>query len=123
VISLFVALLFFHYLFDYPLQGDWLSRAKSRFNPIPGAPWYHAMFAHTFMHGAAVMFVTGMWTLGLLEMIVHWITDDLKSRGALTFNQDQAIHIISKLIWGYVAYTVLPAPEVFEAVGAATWMA
>ena len=110
--SLFFALLFFHFLFDYPLQGDFLSRAKNSSNPIPGVPWYHAMFAHTFMHGAAVTFVTGMWTLGLLEMLVHWFTDHMKCNNKLTFNQDQAIHIICKLVWAYIAFTTLASPEV-----------
>lgn len=123
MISLFFALLFFHYLFDYPLQGDFLAKAKNRSNPIPGVPWYHAMAAHTFLHGFAVTIVTGMWTLGLLEMIVHWITDDLKCRGKLTFNQDQAIHVIAKLVWAYIAFTMLPTPEVFETLADNTWIA
>lgn len=112
MISLFFALVFFHFLFDYALQGDFLAKAKNSSNPIPGVPWYHAMFAHTFMHGAAVTFVTGMWTLGLLEMLVHWFTDHMKCNNKLTFNQDQAIHIICKLVWAYIAFTMLPVPEV-----------
>jgi len=110
--SIFFALLFFHFLFDYPLQGDFLSKAKNSSNPIPGVPWYHAMFAHTFMHGAAVTLVTGMWTLGLLEMIVHWFTDHLKCNNKLTFNQDQVIHIICKLLWAYIAITTFASPEI-----------
>lgn len=116
MITLFLALLFLHFLLDYPLQGDFLSRAKNSSNPIPGVPWYQAMFAHTFMHGAAVTFVTGMWTLGLLEMIVHWFTDHLKCKGKLTFNQDQAIHIASKFVWAYIAITTVVQPELVEAV-------
>ena len=99
MIELLALLLFAHFLFDYPLQGDFLSRAKNRFDPIPHVPWYHAMAAHTGMHGFAVWFITGIPLLGLAEMTIHWITDDLKSRGELTFNQDQAIHIVCKLIW------------------------
>jgi hypothetical protein len=112
MMSIFFALLFFHFIFDYPLQGDFLSRAKNSLNPVPGVPWYQAMFAHTFMHGAAVTLVTGMWTLGLLEMIVHWYTDHLKCNNKLTFNQDQAIHIICKLVWAYIAFTTFASPEI-----------
>lgn len=116
MITLFLALLFCHYLFDYPLQGDFIARAKNSTNPIPGVPWYQVMFAHTFMHGAAVTFVTGMWTLGLLEMLVHWYTDHLKCNGKLTFNQDQGIHIVSKLVWAYVAITTMVQPEAIDMV-------
>jgi hypothetical protein len=31
-----------HALADYPLQGDFLSRAKNRSAPIPGFPWWQA---------------------------------------------------------------------------------
>ena len=113
MISIFFALLFVHFLFDYPLQGDWMSRAKNSSDPIPGAPWYHAMFAHTFMHGAGVTLVTGLWTLGVLEMVIHWVTDHLKCNGKLTFNQDQAIHVVCKLVWAYIAFTTVASPEVF----------
>ena len=105
MIELFALLLFAHFLFDYPLQGDWLARAKNRSDPIPHVPWYQAMFAHTAMHGMAVWIITGIPLLGLAEMAIHWITDDLKLQGELTFNQDQAIHIVCKVVW--VVITVL----------------
>lgn len=106
--TMFLALLFFHFIFDYPLQGDFISRAKNRLNPIPGVPWKQAMFAHGFMHGFAVWIVTGLWTLAILELFVHMIVDDLKCRNLLTFNQDQFIHIVCKAIWVYLAYTLYP---------------
>ena len=99
MIGLFCTLLFAHFLLDYPLQGDFLSKAKNRFEPIKHVPWYQAMFAHTALHGLAVGFITGVWLFAILEMAIHWTTDDLKCRGELTFNQDQAIHIICKLVW------------------------
>lgn len=106
----FLCLVFVHFLFDYPLQGDFLSKAKNRTAPIPNVPWYHAMFAHTFMHGAAVWFVTGMWTLGVFEMIVHWLTDDLKCRNKITFETDQLIHISCKALYAYVVFVVVGMP-------------
>lgn len=107
MIELFALLLFAHLLFDYPLQGDFLSRAKNRFDPIPHVPWYQAMFAHTAMHGMAVWIITGIPLLGLAEMAIHWITDDLKLRGELTFNQDQAIHIVCKAVWAVITVLVV----------------
>lgn len=107
MIELFALLVFAHFLFDYPLQGDFLSRAKNRFEPIQHVPWYQAMFAHTAMHGFAVWFITGIPLLGLAEMAIHWITDDLKCRGELTYNQDQAIHIFCKVVWALITTMVV----------------
>ena len=107
MIELFALLLFAHFLFDYPLQGDWLARAKNRSDPIPHVPWYQAMFAHTAMHGMAVWIITGIPLLGLAEMTIHWITDDLKLQGELTFNQDQAIHIVCKAVWAVITVLVM----------------
>ena len=107
MIELFALLLFAHFLFDYPLQGDWLARAKNRHDPIPHVPWYQAMFAHTAMHGMAVWIITGIPLLGLAEMAIHWITDDLKLQGELTFNQDQAIHIVCKAVWAVITVLVM----------------
>lgn len=107
MIELFALLLFAHLLFDYPLQGDWLARAKNRHDPIPHVPWYQAMFAHTAMHGMAVWIITGIPLLGLAEMAIHWITDDLKLQGELTFNQDQAIHIVCKAVWAVITVLVM----------------
>ena len=107
MISLFLSLLFAHFLLDYPLQGDFLSKAKNRLNPIPHVPWYQAMFAHTAMHGLAVGFITGIPLFGILEMAIHWWTDDQKCRGELTYNQDQIIHVVSKLIWAIGTFVLV----------------
>jgi hypothetical protein len=40
VALLFGALVAAHALCDYPLQGDFLARAKNRAAPIAGVPWY-----------------------------------------------------------------------------------
>ena len=94
-----IALLGVHALCDYPLQGDFLSKAKNRTAPIPGVPWQQALGAHVVIHGAAVALITGIWWLFIAEAAIHWLTDDAKCRGGLTFNQDQAIHIACKILW------------------------
>ena len=96
-----------HALADYPLQGDFLSRAKNRTAPIPGVPWYQAMGAHVAIHGGFVWLITGLWWLGVLEALIHFATDDLKCRGRLSFNQDQGIHIACKVAWALIAWKVL----------------
>lgn len=96
-----------HALADYPLQGDFLSKAKNRTVPIPGVPWYQALGAHAMIHGGAVALVTGSQRLGIAEAVIHAIADDLKCRGKLSFNQDQAIHLACKVAWWLVSRQAL----------------
>jgi hypothetical protein len=98
-LPLFFALIFGHALCDYPLQGDFLAKAKNRSAPIPGVPWWQALGAHAAIHGGAVGLITGFWWLGLLEFVAHFLVDDLKCRGRLSFNGDQAAHLICKVMW------------------------
>lgn len=88
-----------HALCDYPLQGDFLAKAKNRTAPIPGVPWYQALGAHAAIHGGMVALVTGSAAMGLAETAIHALTDDLKCRGKLSYNQDQAIHLACKALW------------------------
>lgn len=88
-----------HALLDYPLQGDFLARAKNRLAPVPGVPWYQGLAAHSIIQGGGVWFVTGAPLLGLSEALCHFVIDDLKSMGRITFNQDQALHIVCKVAW------------------------
>jgi hypothetical protein len=98
-----LAMIAAHAIADYPLQGDFLAKAKNRRAPLPGVPWYQALSAHAAIHGAAVGAITGSAALGVAEAVVHAVTDDMKCNGRLTYNQDQAIHIASKVLWAILA--------------------
>lgn len=98
-----------HALCDYPLQGDFLAKAKNRANPIPGVPWYQALGAHALIHGGMVALVTKSPWMGVAETVIHAVTDDLKCKGRLSFDQDQAIHVACKLLWA--ALSALPTSE------------
>lgn len=99
MIEVFILLIAAHALCDYPLQGDFLAKAKNMTSPIPGVPWWQAMWAHSAIHSGAVMLITGMWFLAVAEFAVHFATDWAKCRGMISFNADQAIHIACKVIW------------------------
>lgn len=104
--SLFLTLfllLVVHAVCDYPLQGDFLSKAKNHKTPIPGVPWYQAMAAHTLIHAGGVWVVTGSAWLALGELVAHFIIDDAKCRGLIGFNQDQAAHVLCKIVWSVLA--------------------
>ena len=94
-----IALIAGHYIADYPLQGDFLAKAKNRTAPIPGVPWQQALTAHVAMHGAMVAFITGVWWLFFAEAVAHWMIDDAKCRGWISFNKDQALHMVCKAVW------------------------
>lgn len=101
--SRFLAMIAAHAVADYPLQGDFLARAKNRTAPISDVPWYQALGAHAVIHGAAVGIITRSAWLGIAETVVHALTDDLKCRGRLSYNQDQAIHVACKVLWASLA--------------------
>jgi hypothetical protein len=105
--ALFGALVAGHALCDYPLQGDFLARAKNRAAPIPGVPWYQALGAHAVIHGGAVALITGIPLLGVAETFLHAFIDDLKCTGRIGFNTDQALHIGCKLAWALIAGAIL----------------
>lgn len=97
--NMFLLLIFAHFLADYPLQGDFLSRAKNRMSPILGVPFWQPMTAHAAIHGGFVGIITGSAYLAVAETVIHWITDDAKCRGWIGYNTDQMIHIACKFVW------------------------
>ena len=107
-LALVFALIVAHAVADYPLQGDFLSRAKNREAPIAGVPWYQAMGAHAAIQAGFVWAITGVWWLGAAEFVAHAIIDDAKCTGHISFNQDQALHVACKLAWVALAKVLLP---------------
>lgn len=102
-----VYMLIAHALCDYPLQGDWLSKAKNhKLDLVPGETiWPLALASHAAIHAGAVKLVTGSWLLAAIEFIAHANIDHSKCDGDLTYNEDQLMHIGSKLclaaLFGY----------------------
>lgn len=102
VVEILAMMIVGHMIADYPLQGDFLARAKNRMDAIPGVPWQHAMAAHSIIHGGFVGMITGSVLLGLVETVMHFWIDDLKCRGQITYHEDQSAHVMCKLIWAAV---------------------
>jgi len=98
-LTMLFLLLAAHALADYPLQGDFLAKAKNRAAPIPGVPFYQALGAHAVIHGGFVALITGVWWLGLAEVAAHALIDDAKCTGKIDFNTDQVLHVACKLFW------------------------
>ncbi|MGV8959873.1 MAG: DUF3307 domain-containing protein [Stenotrophomonas sp.] len=108
LLQLFALLIFGHALADYPLQGQFLARAKNRLSPVPGVPWYQALGAHAVIHGGMVGVITGSLLLGALECAAHALIDDFKCARRIGFNVDQALHVGCKLLW--VAAVAIAGP-------------
>lgn len=110
LLQTFALLLVGHALADYPLQGEFLAKAKNRFAPLPGVPWYQALAAHALIHGGMVGVITGSVLLGVLEMASHMWIDDLKCGRRIGYNTDQLLHVLCKGAWlaVLVAWPELP---------------
>lgn len=100
-LAMFFWLLVGHALADYPLQGDFLARAKNHRNPIPGVPPYLALGMHSLIHAGAVTLATGSILLGGAEFVLHCVIDFGKCSNWYGFASDQWLHIACK--WLYIA--------------------
>jgi len=90
-------LLVVHALCDYPLQGDFMARAKNPAAPVPGVPWLPVMLAHCLIHAGGVAMVTGSVAAGAFELVAHFLIDTAKCRGRFGFAIDQALHAACKV--------------------------
>jgi hypothetical protein len=98
-LSILFWMLVAHAVCDYPLQGDFLAKAKNHKAPIPGIDWWIALGAHSLIHAGAVAFITGSFWIGVGEFIAHCLIDRAKCEGLTTFRTDQALHVACKLAW------------------------
>lgn len=97
----FLWMLIGHALADYPLQGDWLAKAKNPTLELVAGEviWLGALSCHAAIHAGAVRLATGSWALAGAEFAAHWAIDYWKCRGGLRYNGDQALHLLCKVIW------------------------
>lgn len=106
LLTVLLLLIFGHFLADYPLQGDFLAKAKNRKLPIADIPWYQAMTAHAFIHAGAVFLITHNFYLFILEFVLHFAIDDLKCTSKINYNIDQFLHIYCKVIYVLILYVM-----------------
>jgi hypothetical protein len=87
-----------HFLCDYALQGDWMSKAKNQtLSLIPGERiWPLALVGHASIHAAMVLLITQSVTLSLIELVLHTAIDYAKCAGRFGYNADQYGHLAMK---------------------------
>lgn len=95
-----------HWFADYVFQSDFMSEAKNPTTSRGKVFWKHVLPAHAGIHGAFVTLVTGSYPLGIMETVIHAITDHAKCQGKITLNQDQYIHFGCKVLWVMVLFKV-----------------
>lgn len=98
-LELFAAMLVLHSLADYAAQGDFMANAKNFTTPVGKNIWPWALWSHSMIHGGAVWLVTGSPIMGLCEAVAHGSVDYLKCAGVITYDEDQALHILFKAVW------------------------
>jgi len=102
----FVVLMFGHAIADFGLQSEAMAKFKNPKNK-PTAPegqkqvpvWWLWLGAHGLIHGTFVYLFTGVFSLGLMEVILHCMIDYLKIINMTNPYEDQALHIIWKVIY------------------------
>ena len=107
VVALVPMLLVMHFLLDFPLQGDFLSKAKNPTAPIPGVSWRWAMVAHSCIQGGGVALCMYLVTHNIyiamvflaLEAFAHGLIDMFKCLNLMSFSTDQIAHLVCKLLW------------------------
>ena len=96
-----------HALCDYPLQGDWLSKAKNQtLQLVEGEDIsVGAMICHAGIHAGAVKLATGSWILAMFEFGTHGLIDLGKCEGNYGYNTDQMMHVACKVAWWLLLIT------------------
>lgn len=108
-ITAFITVLFYlmvgHAVADFALQSDFMARAKNRNTEVGKEFWPYALSAHSLIHGGFVALATGSVFLGIVETVIHFLTDFTKCEGKLALKQDQAIHIGCKIFYALLVAT------------------
>ena len=93
-----------HFVADFALQNDRMAVEKC---PGKGVvlPWQWWLGSHAAIHGFLVAVLTGVPMLGLAEWVVHALIDLAKCRKAYGLKFDQALHLLTKVLWAALAVT------------------
>jgi hypothetical protein len=88
-----------HAIADFPLQGDYLSKAKDpTSNASLGQTQYH-MLMHCLIHAGGVFLITGYIWFALVEIVLHFAIDTLKCRKKINYITDQVLHLNCKTLY------------------------
>jgi hypothetical protein len=95
-LAVFFALAVGHALADFPLQGDYLARQKTRASSTSREEWIVALSAHSLIHAGTVWLITGSMILGGIELVLHALIDLAKGGRKFGLVTDQILHLSCK---------------------------
>ena len=98
-LALFAAFVVIHALADFPLQGDYIAKQKSRRHADTHSVWIVALTAHCIIHAGGVWLVSGSMAFGLAELILHSLIDIGKGEEKFGLVTDQLLHLACKLAY------------------------
>lgn len=106
-LAVFFALAVAHALADFPLQGDFIARQKSRASSTGTSEWIICLCAHALIHAGGVWLVTGSIWLGAVELVLHAGIDFGKGEEKFGLAADQLLHLACKVAYAGLLATGL----------------
>lgn len=91
-------LLISHSVCDYPLQGDYMARAKNRNSKDGEGVWKMVLLSHALIHAGGVFLVTQSYTLSIFQAVSHYFIDLLKCDNRISCKADQYLHYLVMFI-------------------------
>ena len=88
-----------HALADFPLQGSYLARQKSRKLANNRSDWIIALSAHSIIHAGGVWLVSGSLAFAAAELVLHSMIDLGKGEEKYGAAVDQIFHLTCKLTY------------------------
>lgn len=111
---LLFTLLMGHAVADFALQSDAMAQGKRGTvvsvpnGQKPQVTWVYWLMAHSLIHGAAVMVITGGIWMAVFATVVHVLVDFGKTRNHYGIHMDQTLHLVTLVIIAFV-YTLVGA--------------
>ena len=99
---LFFAFAIVHALADFPLQGDFLAKQKSRGTSSSTSEWLIALSAHCLIQAGGVWLVSGSAVFAAVELVLHGLIDIGKGERKFGIVTDQALHLLCKLAYALI---------------------
>ena len=76
----------------------WKAR-RAHTGDAPPQLWIYCLSAHSLVHAGTVWLITGSPVYGFIEFVIHWVIDFAKCEKWTNFNQDQGLHLLSKVAY------------------------
>lgn len=114
ILNIFI-LLFLHALADFTFQTNTMANGKNKKTALNNwlklgrdkedfdkYVWLYWMTAHALIQGGLIGFMFGNWYIAIIEFVMHWIIDFLKTNNYTNIHHDQGMHLGLRIIYAGV---------------------